>query len=182
MQFLIDFVPIIIFFVAYKFYGMYVATAAIMIAISIQIAIQWLTKRTVNKMLLVAGALALVLGSITLALQEARFFQWKTTVVYGLFAVAFLVSRYVGQKTLVERAMGHAIELPATVWRQLNWMWVWAFALMAAVNLYVVYNFSEEAWVDFKLWGTLGFTLIVVIVQGVWIARVLPPEQSESES
>jgi intracellular septation protein len=182
MQLLVDFIPIIIFFVAYKLYGMYVATAAIMIAISIQIAVQWFTKRTVNKMLLVSGVLVLIFGGITLALRDPLFIQWKLTVVDGLFAIAFLLSRYIGKQTLVERIMGHAIELPQSMWRQLNMMWVGNFAFLAIANVYVIYNFSEEFWVNFKVWGTLGFTIVIALIQGIWIARTLPPEQQEGQS
>jgi len=181
MQFLIDFIPIIIFFAAYKLYGMYVATAAIMVAISVQIAIQWFTKREVNKMLLVSGALVLVLGGITLTLRNPLFFQWKVTVVYGLFSIAFLASQFIGTKPLIERIMGHAIALPRTMWIQLNLMWVAAFAILAVTNVYVVYNFSEEFWVDFKVWGTLGFTILVALIQGIWIARSIPPEDEDDQ-
>ena len=181
MQLLFDFIPIIVFFVAYKLKGILVATAAIMIAITVQIIIQWITKRSVNKMLLISGALALLLGGITLALKDPLFIKWKLTIVDGLFAIAFLFSQFIGSKTLIERVMGHAIELPKSMWRQLNLMWVANFTILAVVNVYVIYHFSEEFWVNFKVWGTLGFTLVIAVLQGVWIARVLPPEQDEEQ-
>lgn len=182
MQFLIDFIPIIVFFVAYKLYGMYVATAAIMAVITVQIAVQWFTKRTVNKMLLVSGALVLVLGGITLALHDPLFIQWKLTIVDGLFAIAFLASQFIGEKPLVERIMGHAIELPKKMWHQLNLMWVANFTILAVVNVYVIYNFSEEFWVGFKVWGTLGFTVLVALLQGVWISRYLPDDEADKQA
>ena len=177
MQVLFDFLPVIVFFVAYKLYGMYVATAAIMVAMSIQIAIQWITKRTVNKLLLISGALVLVFGAITIALRNPLFIQWKPTIVNWLFAVAFLGSRYIGEKTLIQRMMDHAIDLPLPMWRRLNLMWIGNFAFLGGANIYVVYNFSEAAWVNFKLYGMLGLTLLMALIQGIWIARQMPEEK-----
>ena len=120
MQMLVDFLPIIVFFVVYFTFGIYPATAAIIAVMVIQIAVTWLIKRTVSKMLLVSGSLAVVLGGITLVLREPLFIQLKLTVVDGLFAIAFLGSQFIGEKTLTERIMGHVIDAPATLWRQLN--------------------------------------------------------------
>jgi intracellular septation protein len=170
MQLFIDFLPVIIFFVAYKLYGMYVATAAIIVAMTIQIAAQWFIQRKVNKMLLISGILVAALGGITLALRDPLFIQWKPTIVNWLFAAAFLGSRYIGQKTLIERLMGHAIQLDTALWRQLNLVWVANFVVLGAANLYVVYNFSEETWVNFKLFGIFGITFLTAIGQAVWIS------------
>lgn len=180
MQLLFDFLPIIIFFVAFKVYDMYVATAALIVAMAIQIGWQWARKRTVNKMLLVSGILVALFGGATLALRNPIFIQWKPTIVNGLFALAFLGSQFVGQQTLIERVMGHAIQLPKPTWRQLNMIWVANFLVLAVANIYVVYNFDEETWVNFKLFGTLGLTLITAVGQGVWIAMNAPEQQSEN--
>lgn len=180
MQLLVDFFPIIVFFVAFKLYGIYAATGAVIVAMALQIAFQWVRERTVNKMLLTSGALVLVFGTATLMLRDPIFIQWKPTIVYALFAAAFLGSHYIGSKTLVERAMGHAMELPARTWRQLNWIWVGHFAVLGVANIYVVYNFSEATWVNFKLFGTLGLTLLTVIAQAVWIASQ-PASKSQEE-
>ena len=170
MQLLIDFFPIIVFFAAYKYAGIMVATAAIIVAMAAQIAIQWFRQGSVNKMLLISGTLVAVFGGITLSVRDPIFIQWKPTVVNALFAGAFLVSRFFGEKTLTERMMGHAIELDQDMWRQLNLMWVANFAFLGAANLYVVYNFDEATWVNFKLFGMLGLTLAMVVVQAIWIA------------
>lgn len=189
MQLIVDFLPIIVFFAVYKGYGTFVsaedaifpATAAIMIAMTIQITVQWIRKRTVNKMLLASGILVLIFGGITLALRNALFIQWKPTILNWLFALAFLASQFIGDKTLIERILGEAIELPAAIWRRLNFMWIANFSLLGAANIYVVYHYSEATWVNFKLYGMLGLTLLVGLIQGIWIARYLPDEQ-QSES
>ena len=170
MQLLFDFFPLLVFFAAYMVYDLYVATAAIMVAIWLQIAYQWLRHRKVNKMLLVSGILVGVLGGITLALRNPLFIQWKVTVVNWLFAAAFLGSRYFGSKTLIERIMGHAVTLNDHMWRQLNTLWVVNFAVIGALNLYVMYNFDEQTWVYFKTWGMIGLSLLMAVGQAIWIS------------
>jgi len=170
MQLLLDVFPVIVFFVVYRFYGIYAATAAIIATMAVQIAYQWLRHRKVNKMFLASGILVAVFGGITLILRNPLFIQWKPTIVNWLFALVFLGSQWIGAKTLIERVMGHAIELEPAFWRQLNVMWVGAFVVIGAVNLYVVYNFSEETWVNFKLFGMTGLLILVAVIQAFWIS------------
>lgn len=179
MQILIDFLPIIVFFATYKFAGMYAATGAIMVAMALQIGFQWVRDRTVSKMLLTSGILVAVFGGITLLLRNPIFIQWKPTVVNWLFAAAFLGSRYIGEKTLTERMMGEAVQLEPVMWRQLNLMWIGNFSFLGAANLYVVYNFDEATWVNFKLFGMLGLTLVMVVIQVLWIAAKTGGQQQE---
>jgi intracellular septation protein len=180
MQIVVDFLPVIAFFAVYQFLGIYAATAAIIAVMAIQIAIQFLQKGSVNKMLLVSGILVALFGGATLWLRNGLFIQWKPTIVNWLFALAFLGSQYFGDKTLTERMMGHAVELEARFWRQLNVIWVANFGFLGAANLYVIYNYDEATWVNFKLFGMLGLTLVTAIGQAVWItSRVRPDHQEE---
>lgn len=181
MQLFIDFFPVIVFFVVYKVYGIYAATLAIIVAMAAQIAYQWIAHRKVNKMLLVSGALVAVLGGITLALRNPVFVQWKPTIVNWLFAAAFLGSQFIGRQTLIERVIGHAIQLDATTWRQLNMIWVVNFLVLGAANLYVVYNFDEDTWVNFKLFGMFGLTILTAVGQALWIAS-RAPQQGRNEN
>ncbi len=171
MQLLVDLFPIIVFFVAYKLAGMYVATGATIAIMAAQLAAQWLRRRRVSRMLLVSTAAVAVLGGITLALRNPIFIEWKPTVVYWVFAGAFLASQYYfGKQPLIQRLMGHAVTLDADMWRQLNFMWVAAFVVMGAANLIVLYNFTEATWVNFKLFGEFGLMLLTAIGQAIWIA------------
>jgi intracellular septation protein len=181
MQLVVDFLPIIVFFSVYQFAGIYAATVAIIVVMAAQIALQWFRNRTVNKILLTSGALVAVFGGATLVLRNSLFIQWKPTILYWLLAIAFLGSQFIGEgKTLTERAMGHAVELEATLWRQLNVIWVANFAFLGAANIYVVYHFSEATWVKFKLFGTLGLTLLTAIGQALWIAAHTDRNQPEN--
>ena len=169
MRILVDFLPIIVFFVTYKYAGVYAATGAIIIAMAFQIAVQWFRDKKVNKMLLISAILVSVFGGITLLVRDPIFIQWKPTVVNWLFALAFFGSRYIGNKTLAEKMMGQAVKLETKIWRQLNLMWIGNFTFLGAANLYVVYNYDEATWVNFKLFGMLGLTLLMVLIQVFWI-------------
>jgi intracellular septation protein len=183
MQLVIDFLPIFAFFAVYQFMGIYAATTAIIVVMAVQIVVQWLRHRRVNKMLLVSGVLVAVFGGATLWLRNAVFIQWKPTIVNWIFAAAFLGSQFVGKKTLTERAMGQAVELEPNIWRQLNLIWVINFSVLGIANLYVVYNFDEATWVNFKLFGMLGLTLVTAIGQAAWIAsKATIREHNEPEN
>jgi intracellular septation protein len=175
MQLLFDFLPVIAFFVAYKLADIFVATLVIIVATVLQVAIHWLRTRRFNPMHLVSAGLVLVFGGLTLAIRDAAFIMWKPTVVNWLFATAFALSVWqrLGGRPLIQRLMSAAdaqLSLVPQVWRRLNWMWVAFFLLMGAANLVVFRNFSESAWVNFKLYGMLGLTLVFIVIQGAWLA------------
>jgi len=176
MKFLYDFFPIVLFFIAYKRYGMYVATAVIIVSSLLQVGYSWFRHRKVEKMHLITLVIVVVFGGLTLILQDPVFIKWKPTVVNWLFAVAFLGSQFIGAKTLVERMMSTQIELPSPVWRRLNLTWVAFFIVSGAANIYVAYNYSEDTWVNFKLFGVLGLTIGFIIIQAFYISRHLPDE------
>ena len=182
MQLLVDFIPLIAFFVAFVAFDLYVATATIIVVTALQIAYQWFRHRKVNKMLLISGVLVAVLGGITLALRNPVFLQWKLTVVNWLFAAGFLGSQIFGSKTFTERIMGHAVELEPAMWRQLNTMWVVNFAVIGALNLYVMYNFDLQIWVYFKTFGMIGLTLLTAVGQALWISARTTEGRTDSGS
>jgi intracellular septation protein len=182
MQLLFDFFPVIAFFVAYKLADIYVATAVIIVAVIAQTAIQWARHRKVSTMALISGALVLVFGGLTLLIHDKAFIQWKVTVVNWLFAAGFLATHFVGERTLIERMLGENIKLEQAQWRKLNFAWTAFFLILGAVNLYVAYNFSENVWVNFKMFGVFGLTLAFALLQGLWLASKMPPEEAAVES
>ncbi len=180
MQLLFDFFPVIAFFIAYKLADIYVATAVIIVAVIVQTAVQWLRHRKVSSMALISGVLVIIFGGLTLLIHDKAFIQWKVTIVNWLFAAAFLASMVIGERTLIERLLGESVELDRPLWRRLNVAWALFFIVLGGVNLYVAFNFSENVWVNFKLFGVLGLTLVFALAQGVWLASKLPAEKSNS--
>lgn len=181
MKFLFDFFPILLFFVAYKIDGIYTATVVAIGASFVQVLSFWLKHRRFENMHLVTLGLIVVLGGATLYLQDEMFIKWKPTLVNWLFAAAFLGSQFVGEKPLIERMMGSAMELPAAMWARLNLSWILFFTVLGLVNLYVVYNFDTDTWVNFKLFGLMGLTFAFVIAQAFVLARYIKTEESEGE-
>ncbi|MDH5548104.1 MAG: septation protein A [Gammaproteobacteria bacterium] len=176
MKLLIDFFPILLFFIAYKTYDIYVATMVAIAASVVQVAYIWTKHRRVENMHLITLALVVVFGGATLLLEDEMFIKWKPTVVNWLFAVAFLGSQFIGEKNLVERMMGASITLERGLWAKLNWSWVLFFVFLGVVNLYVVYNFDTDTWVNFKLFGMMGLTLAFLLIQGFFLMKHIEPE------
>ncbi len=187
MKLLIDFFPVLAFFIAYYIpdnldQRMYMATTAAIGAAILQVTVFWLIHRRFEKMHLITLVIILVLGGLTLLLHDKRFFMWKPTVVNWLFAAAFLASEFISKKSLIQRMMDHAINIPAPIWYKLNRTWIIFFILSGALNLYVAFNFAENIWVNFKLFGILGLTLLFAIGQAVYLAKhIIEPEQDKGQ-
>lgn len=182
MKLLFDFFPIILFFVAYKFYGIYAATAVAIAATIIQVAYTWFKHRKIEKMHWVTMILIVVMGGLTLYLQDEQFIKWKPTIINWAFGLAFLGSQFFGEKPFVERMMSSEINLPSPVWTRLNLSWACYFVTLGFVNLYVIFNYDTDTWVNFKLFGMLGLTISFVIVQALYISKYLPDTEPDSKT
>ncbi len=215
MKQLFDFFPILLFFVLYKFYldlpdelilgvntwiplmaltpgepgdAIYLATLAAILITLVQVALAAIIVKKVEKMPLITLALLLVFGGATLALKDPVFIQWKPTAINWLFALVFLGSHVIGDRPLVQRMMGQAIEISEQrVWLQLNLAWVGFFVVAGVANLIVApeidpfgLRFSEDTWVDFKLFGLMGMTIAFVVAQAIFLARYLPNTDEET--
>lgn len=200
MKLLIDFLPIVIFFLVYKMSPEFIelikpilsadqvdyvqslepiilATAILIPATLLQILYTRISTGKIEKMHIVTLALVVILGGATVFLQDKRFIQWKPTLVNWLFALAFLGSQLLTQKPILQRMMEANIELTKTQWRNLNFAWVIFFLVSGAANLVVAFNFSEEIWVDFKLFGLLGLTILFVLGQSFFLYRYMNQKQ-----
>ena len=215
MKQLFDFFPILLFFVLYKFYldlpdglilginawmplmelvpgessdAIYLATLVAILATLIQVAAAAIVVKKVEKMPLITLALLIVFGGATLALKDPLFIQWKPTAINWLFGLVFLGSQFVGDKPLIQRMMGKAIEIrEQRVWLQLNLAWVGFFVVAGIANMIVApeidplgLQYSEDTWVDFKLFGLMGMTLAFVVAQAFYLARYMPGTDEET--
>jgi len=185
MKLFFDFLPIVLFFVAYKFGGgeysfngemvqvdgIYAATAVMIVATLFQVSFTWLRHRTVERAHLITLVLVIVLGGLTLWLQNPDFIKWKPTAVNWLFALVFIGAYLFTDKSLLERMMAQHIQLPNKVWSRLNMAWILFFVGSGLANLYVAFNYDEATWVNFKLFGMLGLTIVFIIAQSVYLAR-----------
>jgi intracellular septation protein len=182
MQLLFDFLPLLAFFVAYKFAGIFIATWVIIGAVILQTILQWVMYRKVSQMALISAALVLVFGGLTLYIHDEAFIKWKVTVVYWLFALGFLVSQFVGERPMIQRMLDSGITLDRPTWLRLNMLWVVFFAFLGALNIYVVRTFSTDFWVKFKVFGVLGLMLVFIVLQFIWLSSKMPAQDPPEKS
>jgi intracellular septation protein len=173
MKSFLDFFPILLFFAAYKMGDIYSATGVLMAATMIQMLIIYRLDGKLQTMHKVTLALVLGFGALTLGLHDERFIKWKPTVLYTGMAMALAVSERFFNKNFLHSMLGQQLQLPQTVWRRLNLLWVLYALFMASINAYVATYFSTEAWVDFKIWGYV-FPVVFIVGQGLYVARHLP--------
>ncbi|TFH12538.1 MAG: septation protein A [Nitrosomonadales bacterium] len=173
MKFLFDLFPIILFFVAFKLYGIYAATAVAIAATFIQIVWAWFRHRKVEKMQWVSLTIIVIFGSATLILKDETFIKWKPTVLYWVFTSALLISHAAFKKNLIRTMLEKKISLPERIWSNLNLSWATFFALMGVINLYVAFNYPTDIWVNFKLFGSTGLMLVFVVLQGLMLGKFI---------
>jgi intracellular septation protein len=171
MKFLFDLFPVILFFVAYKFGGIFVATGVAIVATFIQIGWVWFRHRKVDTMLWVSLVIVTVFGGATLLLQDETFIKWKPTVLYWLFAAVLAGGVLFMKKNLMKSLLSEQMQLPDEAWNTMNLSWIGFFIFMGFANLAVAFNFSTDTWVNFKLFGGTGLMLCFVLVQGLMLSK-----------
>lgn len=179
MKALLDFIPIALFFIAYKLGDIYTATVAAIVASLLQVGVSRYQSGKFEKIPLITLASIVLLGGATLLFRNELFIKWKPTALYWTLAVVFFLSQFIGKKTLIQRAIEQNIQLPPRIWRQLNLSWALFFILMGIANLYVVYRHTTDTWVNFKLFGTMGLTLLFIIGQGIYMVKHQTHSKSE---
>lgn len=181
MKQLLDFLPLVVFFVVYKLYDIYIASGALIAATALALAVTWFVYRKVEKMMLVTFLMVAIFGTLTLVFHNDQFIKWKVTIIYGLFAIALLVSQFVMKKTLIQRMLGKELTLPQAVWGKLNFSWAMFFLACGLVNIYIAFWMPQSVWVNFKVFGLTGFTLLFTLLCGIYIYRHLPSDNEKSE-
>lgn len=180
MKILFDLFPVILFFIGFKFYGIFVATAIAIGATLALIVYAKIRHGKVEKMLLINGAIISVLGGVTLLLHDKTYIMWKPTVLYWLLAAVLLVSNLFFNKNFIQQMMGKMLNAPKVIWTKLNLTWVVFLIILGFVNLYVAFNYSEDTWVNFKLFGVTGAMFLFIIAQTFVLKKYLiEPVDSE---
>src|SRR5260221_9472838 len=173
MKFVFDLFPVALFFVAFKLFDIYTATAAAIGATLLQIGwLKW-KRRKVDTMMWISLGIIVVFGGATLALHDETFIKWKPTVLYWLFAASLAGSELLFRRNLIRAMLGSQVRMPDGVWLRLNWSWAAFFTFMGAANLLVAYNFPTDTWVNFKLFGGMGLMLAFVVLQALFLARYI---------
>ncbi len=184
MKFLFDLFPIILFFATYQLSGndIYLATGVTIAATVGQVLWSWFKHRHVDKMLWISFVIVTVMGGATLLFHNKTFIYWKPTVLYWAMGLGLLISRYVFNKDLIRTMMQEQIALPENIWFKLMLAWVGFFVVMGGLNLFVVYHYPEDIWVKFKMFGTLGCTIVFVLAQGLLLSPHIQETKDSPES
>ncbi|UVE19006.1 septation protein A [Pseudomonas sp. LS44] len=195
MKQFIDFIPLILFFIVFKLDprtvelagnsyvlgGIFSATAVLIAASVLVYGTLFLIQRRLEKGQWLTLIACLAFGTLTLVFHNETFLKWKAPIVSWLFAAAFAGSHFIGDQPLIQRMMGHAIQLPQAIWTRLNIAWILFFLVSGAANLFVAFTF-HSIWVDFKVFGSLGMTLLFLIGQGIYLARHMHDGDSQTAS
>jgi intracellular septation protein len=168
--------PTLLFFGAYYFAGIYVATGVLIVSLFALVLIYWLWTRKLHTMHLVTAIIAGIFGGLTLYIHDPAFIKFKPTALYAVFSVALLLSHFIGDRVLLQRIPQKAITLPDPVWRRINFAWALFFAFCALLNLYVAANYDEVTWVKFKTFGFSTLMFVFMLAHAPFIARHLPKE------
>ena len=193
MKQILEFLPIVLFFGAYQmdgetltvgawshtFDGIFSSTAVLMIAtIAVWLIMLAITRRN-DKRLMWMMVAVVVFGTATLVLRDQRFIQWKPTVFNWVMAVLFFGSQFFGKKTLLERLLSQQLVLSEVIWKRLNALWVTNFVTVGALNLYVAYQYEEAFWVSYKLYSSIGFILLMMLLTVMIVAHHLRSEDQD---
>lgn len=192
MKQLAEFIPIALFFIVYQLDGesialfgwkyqldgIFSATAVLMLATVLQVLVTYALTREFEKRLVWLLLAVLVFGGATLVFRNQMFIQWKPTIFNWALALAFAASQFIGDKNLMERTLGSQIHLPKPVWTRLNLLWIANFTIVGGLNLVVAYGFSEQAWVSYKLYSAIGFTLLLTVLTALLISPYLKEDES----
>ncbi|OGV26746.1 MAG: septation protein A [Legionellales bacterium RIFCSPHIGHO2_12_FULL_37_14] len=171
MKILFDFFPVFLFFITYRVMGIYAATVVAMVASCLQVIIYRVQHKSYEKMHVASFFLILILGSATLFFHNPWFIKFKPTGVYWLMASVILGSQWFSAKPILQKMMESNITLKKEIWKRINLAWAIYFTLLGLVNLYIAYNFSTDVWVNFKMFGGIGLTLLFVLGQAVYLTR-----------
>ena len=180
MKFLFDLFPILLFFIAFKTAGIYVATAVAIAATIAQIIWSKVRHGKVEMMMWISFAIITVFGGATLILHDESFIKFKPSVLYWLFALILLVSNYGFHKNIMRTLLHEKIALPVPIWNRLNLIWSLFFGVLGFINLYVAYNYSTDTWVTFKLFGFSGMMLVFILGQGAWLSKYIDEEKENN--
>ena len=180
MKLLFDLFPVLLFFIAYKFGDIYIATSVAIGATVIQIAWTKYRHGKVDAMLWVTFAIIATLGGATLWLHDERFIKLKPTVLYWIFSLILMFSNMFFHKNLMRALLHEKIALPMHAWNRLNLIWSVFFALLGFINLFVAYHFSTDIWVDFKVFGFTGLIFVFILAQGAWLSKYLDEKREHN--
>jgi intracellular septation protein len=176
-----DFLIVFLFFIAFKLYGIYVATYVGIFGTLSQVIIHRLWKGSFDKKQLFVLSVFVVFGGMTLYFHNPIFVKWKPSIVFWIFGTAILLSHFMTKQPIMQRLLGKVLDektfIPLYVWKTLNAMWGIFFLILGCINIFIAYHYTTDIWVNFKLYGILGSLFLFAIVQSIYLSRYLEKKE-----
>lgn len=182
MKFLFDLFPVVLFFVAYKVWGLYTATGVAIVASLAQVGWLKARKRKVEPMMWIGLGIIVVAGGATILFQNEMFIKWKPTVLFTAMALAIGIAQFRYRKNPVALIFNNAIVAPDAIWRKLSISWIVFLLFIAAANLWFAYYTSTDTWVLFKTFGDMGLFFVFIVIQVFWLMPYFPDEDAEKSA
>ncbi len=176
-----DLGPIVIFFAAYYFGDLYIATAAIMVTTLIALAISYYYTRSLPMMPMVTAVVVMVFGGLTLYLNDETFIKMKPTIIYAIFSVILFAGLALG-KSFIKILFDNFWDLSDDGWKKLTIRLAVFFLAMAIANEIVWRNFSTDLWVNVKVFGFTAATFLFFIAQVPMITRHQKPQDPDGSA
>lgn len=188
MKALFDYLPIIVFVAVFYLGGqdLILATWGIIIASTLQVTLGRLIFKRWDKLYVLIFCVTLVFGGLTVAFNNDTFIKWRHTIsslviASILFGGHFLERNFIERllNTFAERSLGFPLRLAQRDWQGINLTCVIYFIVVALLNLYIAFNFSNAFWVNFSLYGFGGIQLVFFGLIFYFIYKRLPEEDRQ---
>lgn len=178
---LLDFAPLAIFFIANWKAGIFWGTGLFMAATAVALVAGYVLTGTVARMPLLTALFVGLFGGLTIWLHNDLFIKIKVTLINALFGTALLAGlRY--DHIFLKALMGEMVDMPKAAWRRLTIRWGLFFLAMAALNEMVWRNVSTDMWVNFKVFGLFGLTLVFALANAPFMAKYMEEPGAEKPS
>jgi intracellular septation protein len=194
MKQLAELIPIALFFIVYQMNGsvfefggwsvtvdgIFTATQVLIAATTVQVAIAVIIAKKIDKKQIGILVAIWLFGGLTLIYRDQTFIQLKPTIFNWILAIIFMGSQFIGDKNLMERTLGKQLKLPKNIWARVNWLWISNFIVVGALNLVVAFNYSESTWVSYKLYSSIGFTVVLSIITVIVLTPYLKDQDLDN--
>ena len=177
----LDLGPLLIFFAAFKYLGIFGATAAFMAAVLVALVLSYLVERRLSPMPLFTAVLVVIFGGLTLYLKNDVFIKMKPTVLYGFFG-AVLLGGLAFNRLFIKYVFAQAFELDQQGWKKLTVRWGLFFLCLAVINEAVWRATSTATWVSFKVWGIIPLIFLFALAQTPLVIKHQTPDSGGDDA
>jgi intracellular septation protein len=179
MKLLFDFLPIILFFIAFKMKGIFVATGVAIAASVVQIGWMIVKRKKVEPMMWMSLGIIVVFGGATILLHNETYIKWKPSILYWVLGLALMAGQLLFNKIGMKALLGKQMEMAESSWKKVNLSWSIFFIILGCINLFIAYNFSTDIWVNFKLFGIMGIIMVFAVVQSFFLRSAVKTGKPE---